>query len=364
MSSRCNNHEDTKKFKKLSVRNLRSKRLKACKADINLANINSLVVNNTEIQNATVNNLNTDHLLINGQDVTCSLFQAPVENLNTGFDPTGPVDPACSMFVNSSCPLKPAGVNEDVWNCILQNAVAEGQDLQQRLFEGRTIINSYLDSQGCSGSCPPAPREPVPVEIFATKSFPVFKRRFCPGVTGATGILCGVTGATGTTDTIMSNITFNLDVNYQLEVAESVDARVVSVLVQLAYIDPAGGTGGCTGGSGENIIVETVFIGNRQFYPTLDVEYGENYAGVVQIPTAVVAAAIAAMPDPCDTGCVQLVVYKEQGVCIWTATDSGFECRGGGGATTNNAPTGAQVVARPGCPNGNQPFCSPSGCFC
>jgi hypothetical protein len=57
-------------------------------------------------------------------------------------------------------------------------------------------------------------------------------------------------------------------------------------------------------------------FGNRQFGPTLDTQFGEKYTGTVIIPTTIVRAMIEAMPDANNTGCIQMVIYKEEGVEI------------------------------------------------
>ena len=147
-----------------------------------------------------------------------------------------------------------------------------------------------------------------------------------------TPISCGSTGDTGTTSRIVSSMNYNLDVYYQINQTHTDTPRVVTVLCQLGYLEASTG----------NTIVETLFIGNRQFYPTLDIEYGENFAGSVDIPSDLAALAISNMPDPLFTPAVQLVFYKEDGVCFWQNLGAGFECRDD---SVNNPPAGSVSLA-------------------
>jgi len=316
MSDRTQRTCDRRKNCWEKIKNLKSKRIcarkiKAKVAEIKIADIDCLVANDAEITN-----LNVDNITIGGQSFNaCSMNVPTIHNEAAQFVPFGSTGPT--------------GVNPIVYDCLLQNALVERDDLRDRLEAGREIIAEFLSNYPCPQTCPPGTTGPVELEIYGTKTIPLFTQFRCIVPNGPTGPT-GATGTVGETLNIVpTNVTFNLDVDYQIEIAESIDPRVVSVLVQIGWIGPTGGTGptgGCTGTT-ENVIIETVYIGNKQIVPTLDIEYGENFASSVLIPSDVMAIAMAAMPDPSNTGAIQVVVFKEKGVCIWSATDDGFECR-------------------------------------
>jgi hypothetical protein len=89
-------------------------------------------------------------------------------------------------------------------------------------------------------------------------------------------------------------------------------------------------------------------FGNRQFGPTLDTQFGEKYTGTVIIPTAIVSAMIEAMPDPNNTGCIQMVIYKEEGVEIDIPYKPTREANPGG----NNGAMDTQTTPAPPKPVG------------
>ena len=117
-----------------------------------------------------------------------------------------------------------------------------------------------------------------------------------------------VTGATGNSyRSVNTAATFNLQCTYLLEKANSIDARVVSVLVQIGAYDPLT----------NSVLIEEIFIANKQFYPTLDTLYGENFANTISIPTSILNYALARSKNPNKQGAIQIVVYEEEGICIW-----------------------------------------------
>ena len=175
------------------------------------------------------------------------------------------------------------------------------QGLRARLQCGREFINSFLACKNCPRPCPSCPEDPtstepcpVPMFISAIQTLPVFT--LSPS--------CGPTGSVGNRQLLLA-VNYDINVNYELEIAESTDARVVSVLCQVGYVNFAG-----------EMVIQIIDIGNKQFYPTLDVCHGEKYTGQINIPTAIIQEAVNAMPDVNDTGAVQLVIYKEKGVNI------------------------------------------------
>lgn len=175
--------------------------------------------------------------------------------------------------------------------------VPEG--LRARIQCGREFTNQFLAEKNCPRPCPSCPTDPqstepcrVPMDIHAIKTFPIFTRGpSCrPGEFQNEFVLA---------------VSYILNVDYQLEIAGSTEARVVSVLCQLSYIDFNG-----------EPVVKIIDIGNKQFYPTLDVCYGEKYTGQINIPSSLIQTAYLAMPDVNNTGAVQLVVYSEEGVQV------------------------------------------------
>jgi len=214
----------------------------------------------------------------------------------------------------------PGGVGE--YTVTLAQNIAEG-DLQA--------------VQDCASECPLAP---IPLKIFGAMTFPIYEIINCgsTGATGATGANCGCIGVTGPSEnsyrSINTAVNFNLQCTYLLEQANSIDARAVSVLVQVGAYDSVT----------DSVVIEEVFIANKQLYPTLDVLYGENFANTISIPTSILSFALDKSRNPNKQGAIQLVVYEEEGICIWNPTgDGNFECRGGGGSS--NAPGGNQAQA-------------------
>jgi hypothetical protein len=377
---------------------------------------------NVEITNLKATNTNVTNFSIGGINLNCFLQQPTTENIvygiETTFGPTGPVKPknvdqrvwdcliSNSLFeLNDPSNGLQARVNKgrlDIANYtylpaiftgmiegnLLTVEIQSGELSKGRVIQGNGVIpgtkiisqedinvfvvnftqNVAEEEMSSPPRCPqPCPFEidaPKEIEIYGYQTLPIFTQSTCGGT--------GVTGTTGTTggtvfNSFVKNMDFNLDVYYQLAVAESTEARLVSVLCQVGYIDPLGPTGcGFVCDSDENVVLHTVYIGNKQFYPTLDVEYGENYAVSIPVPSVVIDAAVKAMPDPNNTGAVQLVFYKEPGICIWSPIgDCNFECREGGEGKdskpnppviveTQSIPVGAcdGVINPPGCTTG------------
>jgi hypothetical protein len=303
---------------------LRKKYIKVDKLRVKDACIKNLKVENADIQNAKIASLDVKDLFVNGRSIGCADRLPPVAQIPNRLDIFG-----ATGFVG---PTRPANVDPDVFDALIEVAYDNETALQARVAEGRNFINDYIASQGCPATCPAPPLEPVPLDIYGIMTLPLYAQVNC-GPTGATG-LTGATGATGAIGNIRANtaVNFNLQIAYLLEVAQSIDARLVSVLVQIAYVD--------TQVSGD-IIVEEIFIANKQLYPTLDTLYGENFANTIAIPTSILQTAILNSPNPSNQGAIQMVIYREKGLCIWNPESSGqFSCL----QTTNvdNSPAGSE----------------------
>ena len=313
------------KIRNLKVKNLCAKNLRA---------------ENLTATNTTTENLQVNSIVLNGRDITCELSGPVVEDHNTGLDP---VD-------GEGRPLRNPRINEAVFNALLCNAQLELVAAQERIAEGRAIIQEFESENSCA-QC--GFTGGVPMEIYGYITKPLLSVRQC-GFTGGTG---GTAPRQNTE--IIQRMTYNLEVDYDVTVAQSTQARVCTVLCQLAYMDPndntgiTGATGPCSGPTGScgfptcsPVFVEEIVIGNKQFYPTLDVLYGEMFSGDVFVDSDLAEIAATAMPDPNNSAAVQLVFFVEEGLTIWTEESN----RGGGDATATSAPGNVGTVPRPAGP--------------
>lgn len=278
-------------------------------------------IKNLRAKNAKIDNLEAKNITLNGVNLECRLSGPPVDYNTTPFLLLGETGATGPSGVTG-----PANVDPEVFEALIQNARTNRVEQQARIAEGRNFINEYLIDQGCPLTCPPPPTEPVPLEIYGVLTLPIYRNVTC----GPTG----TNGATGTTSRrVNTAIDFNLQIVYLLEVANSIDARNVSVLIQVGYLDSVfPGTG--------DIHIDEVFIANKQLYPTLDILYGENFANLIPIPTPLLQLAVINSPNPNRQGAIQMVIFKEQGLCIWNPTSDGeFQCLQ---ETTTNAQAGAQ----------------------
>lgn len=319
--STCNKDE-WKKIRNLKVKNLCARNLRA---------------ENITATNTTTENLQVNSIVLNGRDITCELSGPVVEDHNSGLDPVN----------EDGVPLRNPRINEAVFNALLCNAQLELVAAQERIAEGRELIQQFESENSCP-QC--GGTGGVPMSIYGYITKPLLNVRQC-GFTGGTG------GNAPRQDTdVIQRMSYNLEVDYDVTVAQSTQARVCSVLCQLAYMDPnnntgfTGPTGPCSGPTGScgfpicsPVFVEEIVIGNKQFYPTLDVLYGEMFSGDVYIDSFLAEIAATAMPDPNNSAAVQLVFFVEEGLTIWTEESN----RDGGSATTKDAPGNVGTVPRP-----------------
>lgn len=324
--SKCQKKGDRKKVRDLKVKNL-------CVQNVNAKNIVA--------ENTTTENLNVNSIILNGRDITCELSGPVIEDHNTGLDP---VD-------EQGRPLRNPNINEAVFNALLCNAQLELVAAQERIAEGRAIIQQFEEDNACP-QCGPTGGVPMSIYGYITKPLLTLKQ-------------CGFTGGTGPSELsqereIIQRMSYNLEVDYDVTVANSTQARVCTVLCQLAYMDPedntgiTGATGPCAGPTGScgnfptcgPVFVEEIVIGNKQFYPTLDVLYGEMFSGDVHIDTFLAQIASTAMPDPTNSAAVQLVFFVEEGLTIWTEESSRKD------ATSKDSPGNVGTAPAPGGPCG------------
>lgn len=376
----------------------------------------NICVTDLKNKNAEIETLDVNKILVNGVDITCSTNQIAVETVvqtfldigSTGVTGPADVDPVvfdalvenaeknrkelqCRIydgrcFINDylknqgcpeSCPPPEAGSGPtgcfidftgSISDTELKVVSIQSGDLEngQVILGPGVLPETYIVSQtsGETGSVgtyqvsktqnitqsqlqatqpsiATCELKPIPLKTFGAMTIPIYTRFFC-GVTGATG----VTGDEDYFDSINSGAEFNLQCTYLLEVAKSIDPRVVSVLIQVGYYDD----------ETSSVIIEEVFIANKQFYPTLDTLYGENFANVIAIPSDLLNNAYTNSQDPNKQGAIQMVVYEEEGLCIWTPEGDGFECRAGIGRKKNPSARAPNQVG-PKCNKGDK-LCS------
>jgi hypothetical protein len=301
----------SKKFRDLKVKNL-------CAQNIRSENIETenIRAKNSTAETTTTTNLNVSNIILNGRDITCSLKSSPLEDKNQQLD----------LLDKNGNPIRNPKVNEVVFNALLCNANAELQALRERFTEGRQYIREFENDHSCS-TC--GNTGDVELSIYGYITQPLVSIKNCGG-TGNTG-----PNAHHEQLQVVQKMFYNLEVDYDVRVAKSTQPRIVSVLCQLAYIDPqdvtasTGATGLCSIAQGDcgvpncgPVYVEEIVIGNKQFTPTIDPLYGEMFAGTVPIDSRLVDTAATAMPDPNNTAAVQLVFFVEEGLTIWSAEDA------------------------------------------
>jgi hypothetical protein len=305
----------------------------------------NLCAKNITAENTTTENLAVNAIILNGTDITCELSGPAVEDRNLALD----------LVDKEGRPLRNPQINGAVFNSLLCNAQLELVASQERIAEGRALIQQFESENSCS-QC--GYTGGVPMSIYGYITRPLLTVRQC-GFTGGTG----PTAPRKNTE-VVQRMSYNLEVDYDVTVAKSTQARVCTVLCQLAYMDPndktgfTGPTGPCSGPTGNcglpicsPVFVEEIVIGNKQFYPTLDVLYGEMFSGDVYIDSSLAELAATAMPDPNNSAAIQLVFFVEEGLSIWSEENS----RGDGAPPLAKDTPGNAAYVRfqdPRCPTG------------
>ena len=296
----CRRKCSSESLRKLNVKSLCARKLNA---------------KNAKIINADITNLTVDNLVFDGNNLNCTLSALNSPAIVNVVDTI-----QLSPDVGGTGPIKPANVNIDVWNALLANADLELTGLKARILQGRediiaeqnypqsvfvgsisgnvlTVISltsgnlgvgqylfpdpdvigafvapgtmiMYANNDGtflvtisqnitfqsliskCSPVCPPLSTD-VDMHIYGYDTKPLLTQ---------STVNCGTTGSTSTTSRVVNSMNYNLDVYYKINETHTDTPRVVTVLCQLGYKEAITG----------NTVVETLFIGNRQFYPTLD----------------------------------------------------------------------------------------------
>ena len=300
------------------IKNLRVKNLKVCDETVKNLNVlnsvtatNLIVTTNTTLNNVTADNAVINNLQvtnINGQDVTCD---KNFTNSNYSLVTTNPL-------------VNPGDFNQEVWDKLAAITLMQQADLAERLQCGRLQEKAIQTQYGCV-VCPPnelvdcivecghigicdcigvsGPCPSVPLNIFGIKTVPPLTIINCDSPTS------------NPITQLLSTISYNLDVS---NITGKLDTRVVTILVQLGYLDPSvPGT--------DKFVYQEVDFGNRQFGATLDTAYGEKYTGVIILPTDTIAY-ISNLPDSTSFA-VQLVVFAEDGIKIDLPSTTNYRSR-------------------------------------
>ena len=294
------------KIKDLMVKKLCAEKIKA--SDIKTSNLTS--------KDTTTDTLNVSSIILNGNDITCLLSNPTGDDQNTGFDP---VD-------ENNKPVRSLNINAAVHNALLCNAEVELEELQQRLENGRAAIREFESANNCP-TC--GSTGPVGMSILGYITKPILTRKTC-GVTGGTGA-----NAFSERIELISTVGYNLEVEYDVQKIQSIQPRVVSVLCQLAFIDPENTsnepppTGTCSIAQGDcgysncgPVFLEEIVFGNKQFTPTLDELYGEMFTGIITLDSDLIEKAAIAMPNVQNSAAIQLVFFIEDGLTIWNSTNN------------------------------------------
>ena len=253
---------------------------------------------------------------INGRNVKCDEQDIGSEIENNNFD----------TLVNGQ-PIKDPRINQDVFDVLLANAAAEYKSLQERLTLGREIIQQFERDKSCN-TC--GETGGVPLSIYGYITKPLISEKTCgfPGGTGPNVFSSEILA--------VQKMFYNLEVDYDVLVAQSVQPRVISILCHLAYMDPVDNTP----------IIQEIVIGNKQFLPTVDPVYGEMFSGSIPLNSDLVKEAATAMPNTNNCAAVQIVFYIEEGITIWTEKETLTDGRPGANTASlseinriNNPPT-------------------------
>jgi hypothetical protein len=135
------------------------------------------------------------------------------------------------------------------------------------------------------------------------------------------------------------SISYDLDI---VNTTENLSTRIVSILVQVVYEDPASTDPECPG-----YTHDIYYIGNRQFGATIDYIYGEKYTGVIPLKSSLIDKAVANIKDFSNShAAIQLLVYAENGLDVFVP-----EMRNNS-ELTNVTSAVSQTATLPKCGNG------------
>ena len=308
----CGNEFTDGKFNKIKVNKLTAKNLCAKNAKINNLEVDNFKFAgqtgsaNINVNNITTNSIDTKRFLLNGKDLTCYLTSQDRNN-NLGLDAVG----------QDELPIHLPNINDSLYNAFQCNAEQELEALRMRLEEGRQAISEFEKEFTCA-SC--GPQDAVGISIYGYITRPVLSTRKC-----GTG-MSGMSGMSGTKDLqVISSLSYNLEIDYDVKIARSTQPRVVSVLCQIAFNSDDTTIGPCAGPIGDcgepicnPVDVETILIANKQYTPTLDSLYGEIFSGVIDFDNDLLEYVVQQMPNILNSAAVQLVFFVENGLQVYS----------------------------------------------
>ena len=267
----------------------------ACKIKSKKVKTEKAIVENFEGKEINVDKITTQKLIIGNIDVTNYILNAADNSNSFGFD-------------NG---VKPDAVNQEVYDALIDVAAISRLEYQQRYKEGRVRLNlpenDGVDEVGI--------RTLVPFSVIKNDE-------------GGTDFI-----------TFLATLGFNVDAVNTLD--ENGGPLLAGILVSAGWIQAEGPQAG-------EIIIEELEIGNRQFQPSVDGTFGEKYSSTVSLPTSIIQTIANNMPDPDNTGAVQLVMFAETGLEIFeggkskgiTVVTCGDNCTVN---TTNNVTVNANL---------------------
>ncbi len=343
----------------LNVTNLTTTNLNVTGSGLSFTDLN---VTNLTAENADIHNETVD--ILNGMDYNC-FFKTPTIKNVVGFD---------CMDCDGN-PIKPDNIRQDIWDFLICNMEAYRVQMRADFQTGRDQIRCIKKAYGCAPECPPdcpskagctggCPEPPnctidpacipdpntcvqdIENKVYATKTILPFSAEPCGQ--GSKWIV-----------NRPNNFTYALNVN---NVSCSLATRVASVFVHYAFLS-TGSTGatGMTGASGPtgpecpvcpgqtganelsclcdivapDIVCGIIDIGCQQFGPTININLGEKFTGIIQIPTDIIETIYRLSPNDASIGALQMVVFIEDDLEIF----NNKSLRGGGGSSTDQATT-------------------------
>ena len=266
-----------------------------CVVKADKALFNRLESRNACIKKLSSDELKTKSLVVNGVDVNEILGVQASTGITADLDPVT-CDPNSILGEFTPQYLEKYNIRRDVFDAMLETGFEtvysvppQSEGLQFRLTQGRERLGL------------PKPSE---VRLVGSISFAPWTQSFPD-------------------DPSKSDfINFNTEVEWNLQCAnveKFVDGfkpnpAVVSVYVQYGYIDKETGVCKC----------ELIDLGNKQLDPTIDYvetsdpstseSWGEQFMGLKVLDTGIIAQMYENMPDPKQTGGVQLLFFAEKEV--------------------------------------------------
>jgi hypothetical protein len=303
--SNCDKRE---KIRDLKVKNLCVQNLRGKNGDFDTLKSNDATIVNLTSTNLTSTNLNTTSLNVNGYAVGRGCVKTLVNNnlpiVKIDKTPSGdPVKPIDNRF------------DDEVWDKLWEVTLAQKEEYENRNQCGRLSIRNIQIKYGCT-VCPPDGYEncfPENVEGTCTTCSYEDPDKKCPFYTSdiwgiqslppVSQYFC-VEDPENPIYELLSSVSYNLDV---INVTENLTTQMVSVLVQVAYLNENG-----------EFVYEQIDLGTRQFGATIDTCYGEKYTGSVILSTQLMEkmAKLSNDSDNQNTSIVQMVIFKETGVEI------------------------------------------------